>query len=173
MTSQAAISIVGDSAMLSREQLQQISTSIDDALRVSSSEPRGLLIDNGQHGNRPADQIAAGALPESRLEQPQMAAARSAQRVAGTSDRILRTTSPTRAGFYWAKWLAAEPETPHAQMLTPSDDWEIVWVFENSTDRQQEDFLRVLVIGVEASQSIRNFEWGSGSLARRERRNRI
>ena len=29
--------------MLSREQLQQISTSIDDALRVSSSEPRGLL----------------------------------------------------------------------------------------------------------------------------------
>jgi len=43
MTSQAAISIVRDSAMLSREQLQQISTSIDDALRVSSSEPRGLL----------------------------------------------------------------------------------------------------------------------------------
>jgi hypothetical protein len=29
--------------MLSREQLQQISTSIDDALKVSSSEPRGLV----------------------------------------------------------------------------------------------------------------------------------
>jgi hypothetical protein len=43
MTSQAAILIVGDSAMLSREQLQQISTSIDDALKVSSSEPRGLV----------------------------------------------------------------------------------------------------------------------------------
>jgi len=43
MTSQAAILIVGDSAMLSREQLQQISTSIEDALKVSSSEPRGLL----------------------------------------------------------------------------------------------------------------------------------
>ena len=43
MVSQAAILIVGDSAMLSREQLQQISTSIEDALKVSSSEPRGLL----------------------------------------------------------------------------------------------------------------------------------
>ena len=43
MTSQAAILIVGDSAMLSREQLQQISTSIEDALKVSSSEPRGFL----------------------------------------------------------------------------------------------------------------------------------
>jgi hypothetical protein len=43
MASQAAILIVGDSAMLSREQLQQISTSIDHALKVSSSEPRGLL----------------------------------------------------------------------------------------------------------------------------------
>jgi hypothetical protein len=29
--------------MLSREQLQQISLSIDDALKVSSSEPRGLV----------------------------------------------------------------------------------------------------------------------------------
>ena len=29
--------------MLSREQLQQISTSVEDALQVSSSEPRGLL----------------------------------------------------------------------------------------------------------------------------------
>ena len=43
MVFQAAILIVGDSAMLSREQLQQISTSIEDALKVSSSEPRGLL----------------------------------------------------------------------------------------------------------------------------------
>jgi hypothetical protein len=43
MTSQTAILIIGDSAMLSREQLQQISTSIDDALTVSSCEPRGLL----------------------------------------------------------------------------------------------------------------------------------
>jgi hypothetical protein len=58
-------------------------------------------------------------------------------------------------------------------MLTPSDDWEIVWVFENSSDQQQEEFLRVLVIGMEAPQPIKNFEWGPGPLTRRERRNRI
>jgi hypothetical protein len=85
----------------------------------------------------------------------------------------LGATFPTRAGFYWAKWLTAERETRHAQMLTPSDDWEIVWVFENSTDQRKEDFLRVLVIGVEASQSIKNFEWGPGPLTRPERRNHI
>ena len=102
-----------------------------------------------------------------------MAAARSDLRVGGISDPIWRTTSPARAGFYWAKWLIAERETRHAQMLTPSADWEIVWVFENSTDQQQEEFLRVLVIGVEASQSVRNFEWGPGPLTQRERRNRV
>jgi hypothetical protein len=35
--------LFGDSAMLTREQLQQISASIDHALKVSGSEPRGLL----------------------------------------------------------------------------------------------------------------------------------
>ena len=43
MTSQAAILIVGDSTMLSREQLHQISLSIDDALKVSTCEPHGLV----------------------------------------------------------------------------------------------------------------------------------
>jgi hypothetical protein len=50
---------------------------------------------------------------------------------------------------------------------------EYFWVFKNRSDQQEEDFLRVLVIGVEASQSIRNFEWGPGPLTRRERRNRV
>ena len=102
-----------------------------------------------------------------------MAVARSDLPAGGTSESDLGTISPARAGFYWAKWLIAERETRDAQMLTPSADWEIVWVFENSTDQQQEDFLRVLVIGVEASQSIRNFEWGPGPLTRCERRNRV
>ena len=72
---------------------------------------------------------------------------------------------PAVAGFYWAKWIAAEQDTRHASILAPSDDWEVVWVFENSTDQQAEEFLRVLVTGVERIQPIANFERGPGPLA--------
>ena len=71
---------------------------------------------------------------------------------------------PAKAGFYWAKWVAAERDTRHASALTPSDNWEVVWVFENSADQQAEEFLRVLVTGVERIQPIANFEWGPGPL---------
>lgn len=49
-------------------------------------------------------------------------------------------------------------------MLTQSDDWDVVYVFEHSFDWREADFLRVLVVGVDSSQSLRNFEWGPGPL---------
>ena len=71
---------------------------------------------------------------------------------------------PTRAGFYWAKWLIADRETVEGSALTPSDDWDVVYVFENGRDEREAEFLRVLVVGVEQSQSLQNFKWGPGPL---------
>jgi len=71
-------------------------------------------------------------------------------------------TWPTRAGFYWAKWLIADRETVEGSALAPSHDWDVVYVYENGFDKEA-DFLRVLV-GVESSQSLKNFEWGPGPL---------
>jgi hypothetical protein len=71
---------------------------------------------------------------------------------------------PRQDGFYWAKWRTAEQETRYGTTLTPSDVWDVVYVFQNGDDERQRDFLRVLVVGVEGTQSIENFEWGPGPL---------
>jgi len=73
-------------------------------------------------------------------------------------------TFPKRAGFYWAKWLSADRGTEHGSTLTPSGDWDVVYVYENGFDPKETEFLRVLVVGVEQSQSLKNFEWGAGPL---------
>ena len=66
--------------------------------------------------------------------------------------------------FLWAKWLAAEWDVRHGPALTSSNDWDVVYVFENTIDEREDEFLRVLVVGVEGAQSIENFEWGPGPL---------
>jgi hypothetical protein len=71
---------------------------------------------------------------------------------------------PRRTGFYWAKWLAAERDVRHGPALISSNDWDVVYVFENTVDKREGEFLRVLVVGVEGTQSIENFEWGPGPL---------
>lgn len=68
-------------------------------------------------------------------------------------------TIPTRGGFYWAQWMVAEEGTRHGDVLTPSNGWDVVYVYENDIDRNNPEFLRVLVVGVEASQSLQNFNW--------------
>lgn len=68
---------------------------------------------------------------------------------------------PRRPGFYWAKWTNVEGWMPKAAELT----WEVVNVFENSTDKNSKDFLRVMVTGVEQTQAVQDFEWGIGPLA--------
>lgn len=68
---------------------------------------------------------------------------------------------PTKKGFYWAKWKKVEEGT----VLDLNDDlltgkWETVEVFENCLDKNDDEYLRVFVGGVQKSQPIKNFEWG-------------
>lgn len=68
---------------------------------------------------------------------------------------------PRRPGYYWAKWTNIDGWKPQAVDLM----WEVVNVFENSSDERSSDFLRVMVTGVEKTQAIQDFEWGNGPLA--------
>ncbi len=72
--------------------------------------------------------------------------------------------APKQAGHYWAKWRIANDGTREGDELTPSDKWEVVEVFENCLDRENDEFLMVSVPGVERSQSLENFVWGQGPL---------
>lgn len=79
-----------------------------------------------------------------------------------TSAPSRAAVTPTRPGFYWAKWRIADqgqPMTAEYESYLPCDNWEVVDVFENNLDRDAEDHLRVHVPGVSDSQSIENFFW--------------
>src|SRR3954467_5349847 len=67
---------------------------------------------------------------------------------------------PRKAGFYWAVWLTPSPGTREGTELAPSSEWEVVYVFENGVSAHDREYLRVLVTGVEQSQSLENFRWG-------------
>lgn len=71
-------------------------------------------------------------------------------------------TTPTKPGFYWAKWRIAEDgsETVIGD-LTPSNRWEVVEVEYDNFDNEQ---LIVSVAGEPRSQSLENFFWGPGPL---------
>jgi hypothetical protein len=71
---------------------------------------------------------------------------------------------PKNAGYYWAVWLTPSPGTRDGDALVPSAEWEVVYVFEKGASPDA-GYLRVLVAGVEQSQSIENFRWGAGPLA--------
>ena len=71
---------------------------------------------------------------------------------------------PKEAGFYWAKWRIADDGTPEGDEQTPSDDWEVVDVFENCLDPDDDEYLMVHVPGQAKAQSIENFFWGTGPL---------
>jgi hypothetical protein len=72
--------------------------------------------------------------------------------------------TPSKPGFYWAKWKIADDGTREADELTPSDKWEVVEVWENCNDAKSPEYLRVSVPGVERGQSLENFYWGPGPL---------
>ena len=71
-------------------------------------------------------------------------------------------TTPTREGFYWAKWRIAAEGTVEGDELTPSNDWEVVQV--NDNNGEGDEAFSVSVPGVEKPQWLPDFVWGPGPL---------
>lgn len=72
-------------------------------------------------------------------------------------------STPTRPGYYWAKWRIAADGTRDGDELTPSSQWEVVEVCENHNGEPGEE-LSVSVAGVEKTQWLDCFIWGPGPL---------
>lgn len=68
--------------------------------------------------------------------------------------------TPTKSGFYWAKWRICADGTADEEMFQPEDRWCPVEVYVNTSDPTDDDFFRVFVLGVEKSQPIDGFVWG-------------
>lgn len=66
---------------------------------------------------------------------------------------------PTGPGHYWARWRIKDAGTAEEDD-PPQGNWEVVQVFVNCIDPDDEEYLMVAVPGVERSQSIDNFFWG-------------
>jgi hypothetical protein len=72
---------------------------------------------------------------------------------------------PQEAGFYWAKWLAANKTNTVGSLLAPGENWDVVYVFESKSGNEtSNERFRVRVVGVEGSQEVQNFTWGPGPL---------
>jgi len=69
-------------------------------------------------------------------------------------------SKPSKAGFYWGKWKIASEGTIEGDLLTPSDEWEVMHVVENCLDESSPEYLMVMVPGVEKAQAVDNFFWG-------------
>lgn len=72
-------------------------------------------------------------------------------------------TLPKAEGFYWGKWKikaegTSDPDDP------PGDEWEVMHVVENCLDETDDEFLMVMVPGVDKWQAIQDFFWGPGPL---------
>lgn len=68
--------------------------------------------------------------------------------------------APKAPGHYWARWRikaagTADEDDP------PGGAWEVVQVFVNCIDPDDDEYLMVAVPGVERSQPIENFYWGA------------
>lgn len=73
----------------------------------------------------------------------------------------MKYPTPNKPGHFWAKWQIASEATRDGDELTPSPNFEVVQVFENSTDGNDPEHLLVYVPGVEACQALDAFFWGS------------
>lgn len=72
----------------------------------------------------------------------------------------MKHPTPNKPGHFWAKWQIASEATRDGDELTPSPNFEVVQVFENSTDGNDPEHLLVYVPGVEACQALDAFFWG-------------
>lgn len=66
---------------------------------------------------------------------------------------------PRGPGHYWARWRIKSPGTAEEDD-PPSGSWEVVQVFVNCIDEDDDEWLMVAVPGVERSQDVENFYWG-------------
>lgn len=98
--------------------------------------------------------------PVSTLAQQHMIEGQQRRRLAEQGKNI-----PRKEGFYWAQWRIADEGTPEGDEQTPSTTWEVVFVFENCSDTDDPEWLKVLVPGQSKSQSLENFFWGPGPLS--------
>lgn len=71
----------------------------------------------------------------------------------------MKYQTPTKPGWFWAKWQIASEATRDGAELTPSGRFEVVEVVENAAEEDPEH-LMVSVPGVEASQALDAFFWG-------------
>jgi hypothetical protein len=82
------------------------------------------------------------------------------------------TNTPTKAGFYWARWIIPAPGT--ADNGDPCSGeaatWEPVEVWENTLDADHPEHLRAHVFGVAQGQPLENFQWGVEIVPPREYR---
>lgn len=80
--------------------------------------------------------------------------------------------TPTREGWYWAKWHTASDGTDHCRhcghrhsdWTEPNgleiEPWSVVEVVENSLNSCDPEYLMVQVGGVSQWQPLENFTWG-------------
>lgn len=77
---------------------------------------------------------------------------------------------PTKPGFYWAKWIKADPGTDTCSKCghewscweteIVGQEWEPTEVVENCINENHPEYLKAQVGGVSRWQSLENFEWG-------------
>lgn len=77
---------------------------------------------------------------------------------------VERGGAPTGPGFYWAKWKIKDPGTAEEDDPPFGKIWEVVDVFVNCINPEDDEHLMVAVTGVEKAQSLENFFWGPGPL---------
>lgn len=70
----------------------------------------------------------------------------------------MRYPTPEKPGHFWAK-LIHPSRMPEGEDWR-STDWEVVQVFENSADPNDEEYLGVHVPGIEPCQWVQDFVWG-------------
>ncbi len=73
---------------------------------------------------------------------------------------------PSKAGYFWALWVTPAPGTLEAELQSwPKDDWGIVEVWDNflgePCEADEHEKFGVSVHGVEKTQWVENFKWGS------------
>lgn len=73
--------------------------------------------------------------------------------------------TPTKIGYYWARWMTAAGGTHEGHELTPAPNWEIVQVWANeyfAFDPTDDEAFGVSVPGVRETQWLKNFRWDVG-----------